>query len=480
MSELPPNAAPELALSRLTDLARDAGSRDVPEVWRARVLAAIDVDGAKIPLNHRIDRPERRVRPRALVFALAAASLVVVLVGAFLLRPEAALTYAVTGAPSAESYVRAGPQGARANFSDGTVIGFKPEARGRIVAVTARGARVSVDEGAVHVRVVHRPRAAWAVEAGPFTIAVTGTEFDVSWQHERLDLVMQAGTVTVRGPLASHGISLHGRQHLVADVVRRELTIIDLPPAPGETGALESPPARGASAGETAPAGGLGVSPIVTGSSSPTGTPPAAGLVPPSAPSSFTLALPHPSGHVDGDPQSAAPPGPAGAQAQADQSVDRPAPVAQSLRERVAHGDFASVIAEAEARGVDPMIEESSLADLAALADAARYAGRSGIAQRALLAERSRFPGSAEARSAAFLLGRMTETSSPVAAVGWYDRYLAESPQGALAPEALGRKMVAVKATSGRDAARPIAADYLRRYPGGAFARAAEEIVADR
>jgi hypothetical protein len=148
--------------------------------------------------------------------------------------------------------------------------------------------------------------------------------------------------------------------------------------------------------------------------------------------------------------------------------------------ERVVREEFAAVIAEAEARGIDAVIATASLADLQALADAARYAGKGALAGRAMLAVRARFAGSAEARSDAFLLGRMAESGSPSTAVGWYGTYLAESPQGSLAPEALGRKMVAVKASSGAAAARPVAVEYLRRYPRGAFAEAAEEIVANR
>ncbi len=120
-----------------------------------------------------------------------------------------------------------------------------------------------------------------------------------------------------------------------------------------------------------------------------------------------------------------------------------------------------------------------SLADLAALADAARYAGRSDLARRALLAERARFPGSAEARAAAFLLGRIADDgASTAAAVRWYDDYLTEAPHGAFAAEALGRKLVALR-RAGDPAARPTAAEYLRRYPDGPHAAAARELAAD-
>jgi len=91
---------------------------------------------------------------------------------------------------------------------------------------------------------------------------------------------------------------------------------------------------------------------------------------------------------------------------------------------------------------------------------------------------RNRFSSSANARSAAFLLGRMADDSgSASAALQWYDVYLSEAPSGSLAAEALGRKMLAVRRIRGRDAALGIAEEYLRRYPGGAHAKVARELV---
>src|SRR6185312_593657 len=93
-----------------------------------------------------------------------------------------------------------------------------------------------------------------------------------------------------------------------------------------------------------------------------------------------------------------------------------PAPVpsataapAMTWAQRVARGDFAGVIAEAEAKGVDATLASATLADLAALADAARYGGKLDLARRALGAERARFSGSREASNAAFLLGRIAD-----------------------------------------------------------------------
>jgi hypothetical protein len=156
--------------------------------------------------------------------------------------------------------------------------------------------------------------------------------------------------------------------------------------------------------------------------------------------------------------------------------ADDPKP---SWTQRVAAGDFRGVLAEADQRGLESTLGQSALADLVALADAARYAGRSDVAHRALTAQRERFAGSNAARTAAFLLGRLADTreGQPAAAIGWYDRYLAETPGGEFASEALGRKLVVVQRVSGAASARPIAQEYLRRFPQGPYAAKARELT---
>jgi len=120
-----------------------------------------------------------------------------------------------------------------------------------------------------------------------------------------------------------------------------------------------------------------------------------------------------------------------------------------------------------------------SLADLRALGDAGRYSGNPGIAKRAYAAIRARFASSGDARTAAFLLGRIAEEQEHAStdALRWYDTYLAEAPGGAFAGDALGRKMVLVSKSQGRDAAKPLAARYLQRFPAGPYAAAARDLA---
>ncbi|HEV3192390.1 MAG TPA: FecR domain-containing protein, partial [Polyangiaceae bacterium] len=76
--------------------------------------------------------------------------------------------------------------------------------------------------------------------------------------------------------------------------------------------------------------------------------------------------------------------------AQAQEPAPRPSAngTSQSWSVRVASGDYRSVLREAEEKDLDGTLTNGPLADLAALADAARYLRRDDIARRALVAER--------------------------------------------------------------------------------------------
>jgi hypothetical protein len=157
-----------------------------------------------------------------------------------------------------------------------------------------------------------------------------------------------------------------------------------------------------------------------------------------------------------------------------------PPAVDASWGKLIAQGDFQGVLADAEQRGLGRVLETGSAADLTALADAARYVRRGDVARRTYLAARERFPRSATAREAAFFLGGLAEDESGVAsartALEWYERYMADSPHGTYAPQALGRQMILVHKLRGAAAARPIANDYVGRFPSGPYADSARKL----
>jgi FecR-like protein len=344
---------------------------------------------------------------------LAAAAALAITLGVILERRPARLQYHVAGAAVADGpWLGVAPSGAAlpVNFSDGTEVDFGPGSQGRVAEVTADGARIVLGAGVLQARVVHRPRARWAVAAGPYTIEVTGTAFDVGWRAagEELELSLHDGSVVVRGPSLPDGLRVAAGQRLVAHAGTGEAQLSPLlaPQPDSSSGA-----------------------PVAAPSTSPSRAALETGPAPPAPP---------------------------------------PPP---TWSEMLADGNFRGVIDAAEARGIDTTLSQGSRADVVALADAARYLHDRALAKRGLLAERSRFARSAEARAAAFVLGSMADDGGARdEAIRWYDTYLTESPSGSFAAEALGRKLVAIVASGDTARAAQVAREYLRRFPRGAHA----------
>ncbi|XXT23612.1 FecR domain-containing protein [Sorangium sp. So ce429] len=343
-----------------------------------------------------------------------------------------ALSYAVEGGTlrqdgSVQADASSRP---KVRFSDGTEVQLAEGARAHIASVGEQGARVALDRGEVHARVVHRSEAQWLFDAGPFLVTVTGTAFALSWapEDERLDLRLENGAVVVSGPLSGKPIAVRAGQWLTlrqrtGEVLLRELDL--------QQGAEASP----------APAP----------SSSDRAEEPSAAPVP------------DPLGTPAAEPTTAA------------------APAAEPRRDwagKLAAGKLDVIVDEAQRRGLDASLAESSNEELSVLADAARYTRRNDIARRALLAQRRRFPATQRGKEAAFLLGRLAETQEGgAAALAWFETYLKEAPQGAYASEALGRKMVIVQRLHGDAQAETVARAYLRRFPGGTYAQAARALA---
>jgi hypothetical protein len=288
----------------------------------------------------------------------------------------------------------------------------------RVGGLSPNGATLVLEEGEARVSVVHRAKAKWRVEAGPFAIIVTGTRFVASWSRdrERLELRMEEGKVMVRGPQLAPALELVAKQTLIADVREGRVQIGDSAPAPSTIGGAQPVPSASAVESTQAEASSSGA------------------------------------------------PGPS-----------KEPPVSWSRR--VARGEYKSVLEDAHRMGIETALNTSSLGDLVALADAARYGRRGDLAARALRSVRKRFPGTSASKSAAFMLGRMVDDGgSPGGAIEWYEVYLSESPGGTFAIEAKGRRLSAVFRAQGRKAARPLAEQYLQQHPAGPHAALAREI----
>jgi hypothetical protein len=377
--------------------------------------------------------PDLRRRPtpsfwqqRRWAAGLAAAAALCAVLGFLLVaRPARPITYTVENGAVVEGAVlaAAGGPSTRVQFSEGSAVWLEGGAETSIGDLNANGGTLRVRTGTARVAIAHRPGAAWTVQAGPYAVRVTGTEFDVGWNdsERRLEVTLRSGSVEVAGAALSTPIRLRAGQRLLV---------------------------RGAEAPQLVD---VGVEPKL----------PTVPTVPPAVASSESEELPAVSA--------------AGSRSPAESKLrasDTP------WSRRVAQGKFDEVLAEAESRGLDQVIGRASLSDLTALADAARYARRGPLAERALKAQRERFRSSGAARDAAFLLGQLAESRGQ-SALAWYDTYLSETPSGTYAPQALGRKMMIAYRESGASTAAAIANQYLVRYPKGPYAAAARKIVSE-
>jgi len=435
-----PGHDPELA--GLAELLRDDAQASVPP----------DVDQrGRLALQRRLREAGEHGPSRARPFYLLGGALgVAALVALFVLKLRP-LSYEVRGARGDGPYIGApATTPVTVAFADGSSIEGAPGSRLRVDETRAAGARVLVERGHAKVHVAHRTGSAWNFVAGPFDVRVTGTRFDLSWDPsgEAVELRLYEGSVEVRGPLAEAPIAVRAGQRFRADLGTRSMTVNDVAaevatavalPRAAETTNGDEPkapaPARPASSGDAA-------APATTAANGDAASPGATTELAPARPG----VLPSSS-----EPWSAL----------------------------VARGQFETVVAKAGERGTHDCEASCSAADLRALADAARYTGRSAMAEGALKALRGRFGSSKEGRAAAFLLGRLAEARGSMSEAGrWYDTYLGDLPGGDLAAEALAGKMRTVMATSGKAAAEPVARKYLSLYPNGVHAQTARGIVA--
>jgi TolA-binding protein len=371
-----------------------------------------------------LDRLDRRRRNRAVTFAVACVVTIIPLAFLALRAPrrDRPLQVSFTGARLDDhgqiTRTSEPPSSSLLHFSDGTEVELATDAAAQLVEVSARGATLALEHGTAQFRVTPLPGAQWSVAAGPFRVEVKGTVFDLEWAPGPglLHLQLRRGSVAVTGPLSHEPIVLRDRRDLLIDLPRGEVKIID-----PETAV---PEVAGATADEHP------------------------GLAPPPATATRGASKEH------------------GKRASA------------SWQALFAAGKLDRILGEAEDAGFDASLAHRSNEDLAALADAARYRGRTDLARRTLLTQRSRFPGSSRAVEATFLLGRLDESAaSATQALAWYDSYLGASPRGRYAAEALGRKMLVVQKLKGTVEAQPIAEEYLRRYPEGAYVELARKLV---
>jgi len=311
-------------------------------------------------------------------------------------------------------------------FSDGTLLLLDRGSRARVTSTDTSGANITVERGHARADVVPRKHGQWRVDVGPFQVLVTGTRFDVEWDpgQERFTLALHEGLVTVSGPVVGEGRKVHAGETIQAFCKEKRVEITDdAAPAttPSPSGSIAAP---------------LGVQPPGTDQ----------GTV------------------VESEASS-----PSASQANAP----------QSWRELAAAGKYRKALEAAERVGFEKECERGSAEDLAALGDAARFAGQPARAVQALQALRKRFPADPRASAAAFELGRVAfdQQGSFGEAAKWFAIYLRERPHGSLAREASGRLVESLSKAGDAAGARDAATKYLARYPSGPHSELARSLV---
>jgi TolA-binding protein len=427
---MPESIPDNAALTKLAQLARELStapvSSEVHEDGRNRIMA----------LAASRQFPRKAVptvtKVAVSVFA-AAAAFAVVFWSTTRVRP---ITYEIAGGSRFESgYLSASPdRSAMIRFSDGSAIDAAPGTRLRVDSTQNDGARVLLERGSADARIYHGKTSSWLFVAGPFEVKVVGTHFNLTWDpsKEEVDLTLDEGAVELRSPLGQGPFVVRKGQKFHASLLTRSVRMEDgNAMTASATEATQEAPA--ASVQESANDPRTATGDEVTAPSNP----------------NSAANTPKSSG-----------------------------PRRDSWQALVSQGRFRSVVEAAETRGVDSCLSSCSLGDVRALADAARYTGRSDLAERSLLAIRQRAAAGSQRSAAAFLLGRSSESRGQVSSAStWYDTYLSESPNGEFAADALAGKMRVTVRTQGSAAARPLAMQYLQRYPNGVHADAARKIA---
>jgi transmembrane sensor len=352
-------------------------------------------------------------------FAVAVAAAAAVFV---LNTRHTALTFDVDGVPGVAKTWLAAPHTVplQLHFSEGTNVRLEPDSKLRIVELSEPGASLSLESGHVHCEVVHRSSSAWKVVAGPFTVRVTGTVFDVNWDPNSEQLAVSV----TQGSVAVHGANLDSERVVHAS----------------ETLRTSAPEHR-------------------------TEQP------------SSELTLPSPSGSPAPALDSAAPSASAADEPSAPTSSRDEAPAA--WRAFAKRGALREAFASADAAGFMGICASASPGELLLLGDGARLSGKPERATEALLALRHRFPGDSRRGAAAFALGKVAfdQRRAYEQAAEWFATSLREQPGGPLAREAEGRLIEALRAADDSAGARRAARDYLSRYPEGPHADLARSVL---
>ena len=337
--------------------------------------------------------------------------------------------------------VRSAEEQREVKFSDGSLLTLQPTASLRVRDTAVEGATVVLESGTLEAAVVHREHTRWSILAGPYEIKVIGTKFAAVWQESKqsLQVHLHEGAVEIVGTDIEGSVRLESGQSF--QISRGAVWTVHAAGAEAAVGAAIEKAAE-IEGTETVSVADSKFSNRSDSSAK--------------------------SGHVSGNPQIGA--------ASENGAVAAGAKAAD-WSQLLSSGKFADVVSQAKAQGIAACLASSCTPDqLKNLADAARYSGEPALAEQTLLRLRVRSPG--HAARAAFQLGSLQEARGNIrGALEWYQRYASEAPAGVLAAEALSGQMRCSMSLGQLSSARTVASEYLRRFPRGAAAKQAQQLL---
>lgn len=420
-------------LEQLGQCVASALEEAAPE--RARAIET----GRRGFLRHELGGSERRVlggRPAWLggvAFAVLAAAAFV------LIHRRAPITFEIDGALGVTNTWLAAPQGAPLSlgFSEGTKVRLEAASRARVADLDAHGASLALEGGHLHAEVVHKVDSAWKVVAGPFTVNVTGTVFDVNWDpnSEELAVSVSRGSVRVWDSSTGSEQAVRASETLRATAAQHHLVV-----------------ARSEASSERVAAG---PAPVVRENVAPDNAP-------------VENATADARDATNTTPDSVGEP-----------LLGKSDAAASEWREFAKRGALREAFASAEVAGFARTCASASSAELLLLGDGARLSGKPERAMEALLTLRRRYPGDPRRAAAAFSLGKVSfdQRGAYEQAAEWFSTSIREQPGGPLAREASGRLIEALRRADDSAGARRAARDYLSKYPEGPHADLARSVL---
>ncbi len=331
----------------------------------------------------------------------------------------ATLEFSIDGVEvGANKPIEAGAQPQLLAVSDSTRIELATHSSMFVDEIRSNGATVVLDHGQISLAVHHEDDTSWQVEAGPWTVHVTGTQFVVAWEPsaEHFRVAVSEGSVRVEGPDGEIAKLRAGDELIRATIEAETLTKLT----------------------------NSGVATVEPGNAPQ----PSIETIPP---------------ELDSKP-----------------SPVKPTPAARGWAHYFNDADYQGAWdALSGQAGIHSEAERVNAKTMLDLADVARFTKHGSDTRKLLERLRVRFPNSTEASEAAFTLGRLAaDGGSQAKAAVWFERYLDERPNGSFAGDALGRLMDCYDALGQGDGAKSTAERYLAGHPNGPHAAKAEKILA--